>query len=523
MHLEPAGVDFPLLTAMVVLPLIGALLVALVPSRRLQSARLIGVATSAAVGALSVWTMVEFDAHDDGMQFVSEHSWISDLGISWHLGIDGISLFLVVLTGLLFPLALVAVKPRHDEKSYTAWLLVLQAGCMGVFLSLDLFLFFVAFEIVLVPMYFLIGGWGYADRVYAALKFFLFTMLGSAFMLVSLVALVWLHQRATGTLTFDLVKIAESSTFELATSTGRWLFLGFAVAFAVKVPVFPLHTWLPDAHTQAPTAGSVILAGVMLKLGTYGFLRFGLYLFPEASAWFAPAIVTLGVIGVLYGAVVAAMQRDLKRLVAYSSVAHLGFIVLGTFAFTTEAVSGSVLQMVNHGISTGALFLLLGMLYERRHTYEIARLRGLQRSAPVFAAVFTVVMMSSIGLPGLNGFVGEYLILIGSFATRRWWAVAAAAGVIFAAIYLLWAYQRVFHGTPDEDNASVHDMSWREGLVMVPLLAAIVVLGVYPKPVLDRLEPAVDRLIAHVDERSDFDAPEVHQPAADDGETEGGH
>jgi len=497
--------DFPLLTSMVVLPAIAALLVALVPKNRVQSARMVGVAMSGTVGALSVWTMFEFDRHDDGMQFVSEHDWISDLGISWHLGIDGISLFLVVLTGVLFPLALVGVKPKHDEKSYTAWLLLLEAGCMGVFLGLDLFLFFVAFEIVLVPMYFLIGGWGYRERVYAALKFFLFTMLGSAFMLVAILALVWLHRSATGTLTFDLVELAESQS--VATETARWLFAGFAVAFAVKVPIFPLHTWLPDAHTQAPTAGSVILAGVMLKLGTYGFLRFGMYLFPEAAEWFAPALVTLGVIGVLYGAVVAAMQKNIKRLVAYSSVAHLGFIVLGTFAFTPEAMSGGVIQMVNHGLSTGALFFLLGMIYERRHTYEIRELRGLQKAAPVLAGVFTVVMMSSIGLPGLNGFVGEYLILIGSFLTRRWWAVVAAAGVIFAAVYLLWAYQRVFHGTPDEENATVREMSWREGLVMAPLLAGIVFLGVYPKPVLERIEPSVDRLIQHVDDHSDFKSP----------------
>ncbi|MEX2100334.1 MAG: NADH-quinone oxidoreductase subunit M [Acidimicrobiia bacterium] len=517
-HAAVSGPDFPLLTAMVVLPLIGALLVALVPKNRLQSARMVGVVFSAAVGAMSVWTMVSFDRHDDGMQFISKHSWISDLGISWHLGIDGISLFLVVLTGLLFPLALLGVKPKHDEKSYTAWLLLLEAGCLGVFLSLDLFLFFVAFEIVLVPMYFLIGGWGYAERVYAALKFFLFTMLGSAFMLVSILALVWLHQSATGELTFDLITIAETQS--IAIETGRWLFAGFAIAFAVKVPIFPLHTWLPDAHTQAPTAGSVILAGVMLKLGTYGFLRFGLYLFPEAAAWFAPTLVTLGVIGVLYGAVVAAMQRNIKRLVAYSSVAHLGFIILGTFAFTTEAVSGGVIQMVNHGLSTGALFFLLGMIYERRHTYEIVELNGIQKAAPVLAAVFTVVMMSSIGLPGLNGFVGEYLILIGSFATRQWWAVVAAAGVIFAAVYLLWAYQRVFHGPADEANASVAELTWREGLVMVPLLAGIVFLGVYPNPVLERIEPAVDRLIEHVDAHSDFDAPEARTPVAAEGEHE---
>jgi NADH-quinone oxidoreductase subunit M len=506
-HEVVSGPGFPLLTTIVVLPALGALLVAVIPRRRAGAARLAGVLVSAAVGALSVWTMFEFDRHDDGFQFVTKHSWISDLGISWHLGIDGISLFLVVLTGLLFPLALLGVKPKHDEKSYTAWMLLLEAGCLGVFVALDLFLFFIAFEVVIVPMYFLIGGWGYAERVYAATKFFLFTMLGSAFMLVSIVTLVWLHSNATGDLTFDLVRIAESQS--IAEVTSRWLFLGFAIAFAVKVPVWPLHTWLPDAHTQAPTAGSVILASVMLKLGTYGFLRFGMYLFPDAARWFAPTLVTLGVIGIIYGAVVAAMQKNFKRLIAYSSVAHLGFIVLGTFAFTREAMTGGVMQMINHGLSTGALFFLLGMIYERRHTYEISELRGLQKAMPVLAVIFTVVMMSSIGLPGLNGFVGEYLILIGSFLTRRWWAVAGASGVMFAAIYLLWAYQRVFHGPIDEENARAVDMTWREGLVMAPLLAGILFLGVYPKPMLDRIQPSVERLISHVEHHTDYREPAV--------------
>jgi NADH-quinone oxidoreductase subunit M len=508
-----SGPDFPILTSLVVLPLLGALFVAVLPKQRTAGARLAGFVVMSVVGALSVWLLTAFDEHDAGFQLVSNRSWISDLGIGWHLGVDGISLFLVVLTGLLFPLALIGVTPKHDEKSYTAWLLVLEAGCMGVFLTLDLFLFFVAFEIVLVPMYFLIGGWGYGERVYAALKFFLFTMLGSAFMLVSILALVFLHERATGTLTFDILELAGD--WGLATETSRWLFAGFAIAFAVKVPIFPLHTWLPDAHTQAPTAGSVILAGVMLKLGTYGFLRFGIYLFPSAAEWFAPTLVTLGVIGIIYGAVVAAMQKNIKRLIAYSSVAHLGFIVLGTFAFTTESITGSVLQMVNHGFSTGALFFLLGMIYERRHTYEIAELGGLQRPAPILAAVFTVVMLSSVGLPGLNGFVGEYLILIGSFATRQWWTVVAAAGVIFAAVYLLWAYQRVFHGPAEGENATIADMSWREGLVMAPLLVGIVFLGVYPKPVLERMEPAVERLVAHVEERSDFESPDIGSQAGD--------
>ncbi|MDQ3145867.1 MAG: NADH-quinone oxidoreductase subunit M [Actinomycetota bacterium] len=502
--------DFPLLTVLVVAPAAGALLVALVPRTRPELSRLVGMAMTTGVGAMSVVLLTEFETAEEGFQLVSRHAWIEEFGISWHLGVDGISLFLVVLTGLLFPLALVGVKPHHDPKSYTAWLLLLEAGCMGVFLSLDLFLFFVFFEITLVPMYMIIGGWGYGERVYAALKFFLYTFTGSIFMLVSLLAVAFLYASGTGEgVTFDLIELANRPDGAIATTTARWLFLGFAVAFAVKTPLFPFHTWLPDAHTQAPTAGSVILAGVLLKLGTYGFLRFGLYLFPEASAWFAPALVTLGVIGILYGAVVAAMQRDLKRLVAYSSVAHLGFIVLGTFAFTTQGLSGGVLQMVNHGISTGALFLLVGMIYERRHTREISALRGLQKAAPYLAAVFTVVMFSSLGLPGLNGFVGEFLILLGSFVTRRWWAVAGAGGVILAAVYLLWAYQRVFHGEADEENLATPDLTWREGLVMAPLLAGIVFLGVYPTPVLERMEPAVQRLIDHVDEHSDFREPRV--------------
>jgi NADH-quinone oxidoreductase subunit M len=501
------GPDFPLLTALIVLPAVMAAIVALIPRQRAELHRIVGAIGALGVAALSVYLIGQFDIGDDGFQLVSQHTWIEDLGISWHLGVDGISLFLVVLTGLLFPLAILAVRPAHSPKPYTAWLLLLEAGCMGVFLALDLFLFFVMFEIVLVPMYFLIGGWGYGERVYAALKFFLFTMFGSAFMLVGLIATAVLHASATGELTFDLVVIAESQA--IAAETTRWLFVAFAIAFAVKVPLFPVHTWLPDAHTQAPTAGSVILAGVMLKLGTYGFLRFGLYLFPDAANWAAPALVTLGVIGILYGAVVAAVQKDLKRLVAYTSVAHLGFIVLGTFAFTTQGLQGGVIQMVNHGISTGALFLLVGMIYERRHTRAIAELKGLQKAAPVLAAVFTVVMLSSIGLPGLNGFVGEFLILLGSFDTRRWWAVAATAGVIFAALYLLWAYQRVFHGTPDEENASMPDMSFREGAIMAPLLVAIVALGVYPRPMLERIEPAAERLVAHVETHSDFEAPAV--------------
>jgi NADH-quinone oxidoreductase subunit M len=504
---------FPILTALVLVPVAGSLLVALLPRAREELVKATAVLFAIATAALGGWMLVEFHAHEPGFQFVSRQSWIADLGISWYLGVDGISLFLVVLTVVLFPISMLATDPHHDAKPYYAWLLLLEAGCIGTFLALDLFLFFVFFEIVLVPMYFLIGGWGYGRRVYAALKFFLYTMFGSALMLVGILSLVILNARETGSgLTFDLVEIASSQS--IATTTARWIFLAFALAFAVKVPLFPVHTWLPDAHTEAPTAGSVILAGVLLKLGTYGFLRFGLYLFPEAATYFAPLMVTLGVIGVLYAAIVATMQRDLKRLVAYSSVAHLGFIVLGTFAFTSQGLEGGVLQMVNHGLSTGALFLLVGMIYERRHTREIAELGGLQKAAPVMAFVFTVVMLSSIGLPGLNGFVGEFLILLGSFLTRQWWAVVAAIGVILAALYLLWAYQRVFHGPAEGENATMPDMSRWELTVMVPLIALIVFLGVYPKPALERIEPAVDRLIAHLEEHTDYREPAVGEDVA---------
>jgi NADH-quinone oxidoreductase subunit M len=567
-----APVTFPLLTASILVPLLGAAILALLPRRRAELIRPAALLFSATTGAFTLWMLAAFDRHEAGFQFTTEQTWIEEFGIGWHLGVDGISLFLVVLTGVLFPLTFVAVTPKKDAKAYYAWLLLLQAGCIGAFSALDLFLFFIFFEIVLVPMYFLIGGWGYGQRIYAALKFFLYTMFGSALMLVGIVSLAFLHRddlqertadaRAELTaleeqiglatqqgievpeeelerlealqaevegadqLTFDLVELAEGRGEALAAEqeagtaddgswnpldwgAAKWIFLAFALAFAVKVPLFPLHTWLPDAHTQAPTAGSVILAGVMLKLGTYGFVRFGLYLFPDASQFFAPVIATLGVIGILYGAVVATMQRDIKRLIAYSSVAHLGFIALGTFALTRQGIGGGVLQMVNHGISTGALFLLLGMLYERRHTYEISAMSGLQKAAPVFAGVFTLVMLSSIGLPGLNGFVGEFLILAGAYLTLKWWAVVAAAGVILAALYLLWAYQRVFHGEPGDDDLATPDMRRGELAYLAPFLALIVFLGVYPKPVLERIEPSVAALVEHIEAATDYEEPDA--------------
>ncbi len=497
--------SFPILTALILLPILGAVLITIVSNKYLEIVKLIAMLFSVGVGGMSIWLLASFKTDDSGFQYVSQHDWVTSWGISWHLGVDGVSLFLVVLTGILFPLVILGVDPHHDHKRYLAWLLLLEAGVMGSFLSLDLFLFFIFFEIVLVPMYFLIGGWGYDKRVYAATKFFLYTMLGSAFMLVGIIATAVLARRDIGYLTFDLVTIAEQASF--ATNTGRWLFVSFAIAFAVKVPIFPLHTWLPDAHTQAPTGGSVILAGVLLKMGTYGFLRFGLYLFPAAAVWAKPVLLTLAVIGIIYGAIAATMQTDLKRLVAYSSVAHLGFIVLGIFAITSQSLTGSVMQMVNHGISTGALFLLVGMIYERRHTREIAELRGIQSVAPIFSAAFMIVMLSSIGVPGLNGFAGEFLILIGSFQSARWWTIVAATGVILAALYLLWAYQRVFHGEPDEANSTFAEMTLREGALIMVFIGLIGFTGVYPKPMLERIEPSVDKLVEHVVSHSDYKAP----------------
>jgi NADH-quinone oxidoreductase subunit M len=512
-----ATLGIPLLTLLVVLPLVGAVMVSLMNKAQAEQIKLVALVFSLVTGALSVFMLAKFPSGQAGFQFVSQQSWVSEWGISWHLGVDGISLFLVVLTGVLFPLVIIGIDPHHDQKPYLAWMLLLEAGVMGSFLSLDLFLFFVFFEIVLVPMYFLIGNWGYEKRVYAATKFFIYTMAGSAFMLVGIVATAFLARRDIGYLTFNLVEIAEKSNF--ATGTGRWLFVAFMIAFAVKVPLFPLHTWLPDAHTQAPTGGSVILAGVLLKMGTYGMLRFGVYLFPEATLWAKPVLFTLAVIGILYGAIAATMQKDLKRLVAYSSVAHLGFIVLGTFALTSQSLTGGVMQMVNHGVSTGALFLMVGMIYERRHTRQIAELGGIQSVAPIFAGFFMVVMLSSIGLPGLNGFVGEFLILIGSFETARWWVVVATLGVILAALYLLWAYQRVFHGEPSEANKTFPEITRREGLLLGVFVAAIVFTGIYPKPMLNRIEPSVNKLIEHVELRTDYHQPvskgEVHGEAGE--------
>jgi NADH-quinone oxidoreductase subunit M len=380
---------------------------------------------------------------------------------------------------------------------------------MGSFVSLDLVLFFLFFELTLVPAYFIIGGWGYARRGYAAIKFFVYTFAGSAFLLVGILAVAFLHQSQTGVLTFELPALMHT---HLSGTEGVLLFLAFTAAFAVKAPIFPFHTWSPDAYAEAPTAGAVLLAAVMAKLGTYGIIRFDLNLFPQATRTLAPWLLTLATIGILYGAVVACAQRDLKRLLAYSSLAQIGFIVLGTFALNSQGLTGGVLQMVNHGLIIATLFILVGWIYERRKTWQVSALKGLQSPAPVMAGVFTVAMLASIGVPGLNGFVGEFLILIGTFVAHRWWAVVAIMGVIAAAVYLLWAFQQVFHGEPTaEDKAKTRDLSWSERLIIAPLIIAIVFLGVFPKPVLDRITPSVNQLVVHVDRVTNTPVPAALQ------------
>jgi NADH-quinone oxidoreductase subunit M len=501
---------FPYLNVLVLVPAGAALVAALLPAGARSAVRVVAWAGTLATLGFAAATTAAFAGHTGGFQMVSVHPWISSLGISWSLGVDGISLFLVLMTAVLFPIAVAGSGAGRDgDKSFVAWLLLLEAGCLGSFLSLDLLVFFLFFELTLVPVYFIVAGWGHERRGYAATKFFLYTLGASAFLLVGILTIVALHAGQTGVTTFDVRALAST---RLSGTAGVLLLLAFTAAFAVKTPIFPFHTWSPDAYRESPAAGSVILAGVMAKLGTYGIVRFDLELFPKAVVTLAPLLLTLGVIGIIYGGVVAAVQRDLKRLVAYSSLAHLGFIVVGAFALTGPALSGAVLQMVNHGVYTAALFLLIAMIYRRLGSFSTSDLTGLQAKAPVLAGVFTLTMLASIGVPGLNGFVGEFLILSGTFLTHRWWAVAATAGVIVAAIYLLWAYQQVFHGVPTAKEAGFREMTWREGLYMAPLVALIVFLGVFPGPVLSRITPSVDRLVAHIEQVAHPKIPPTGRP-----------
>jgi NADH-quinone oxidoreductase subunit M len=503
-----------ILTLLIALPLAGAG-ACLAASERHAKGIALGTTLAEAVLALPLfWT---FDAGSTAFQNYLSVSWIESWGIGYTVGIDGISLLMVLLTTFVMPLAVAGSFSyiQRREKAFYAMLLVLTTGMLGVFVALDLFLFYVFWEIMLIPMYFLIGIWGGERRIYAAIKFFLYTAVGSLLMLVAIASLVYFHQQAFGQLSFayqDLLRVP------LAGQVQMWLFAGFALAFAIKVPVFPLHTWLPDAHVEAPTAGSVVLAGILLKMGTYGFLRFGMPLFPAAAT--SPIVVNLflvlGLVGILYGAWVAAVQPDAKKLVAYTSIAHLGFVMLGLFGLTTQGIQGGILQMVNHGISTGALFLLVGMLYERRHTRHIDDFGGIARVMPVFAGAFVLVALSSIGLPGTNGFVGEFLILLGTFQSHPIFALIATTGVIFAACYMLPMVQRIVLNALDRDeNRQLTDLDLRERLVLVPALAMILLIGVYPQPFLDRISPSVDHLVSVVEERSAATEASV-PPSSDD-------
>jgi NADH-quinone oxidoreductase subunit M len=449
---------------------------------------------------LLLWS--RFNAALPDFQFVERHDWIPAFGISYFVGVDGISLLLVVLTGFLTPIALLGSwESVHKRvRAFSMFILLLESAMIGVFVSLDLFLFYVFWDAMLVPMYFLIGIWGYERRIYAAIKFLLYTMAGSVLMLLAIVGLAYLNSVANGAYTFDLLKLYE---LPIAPRVQIWLFLAFALAFAIKVPLFPFHTWLPDAHVEAPTAGSVILAGVLLKMGTYGLVRFAFPLFPVAAGVFAPVLATLAVVGIIYGALVAMVQPDMKKLVAYSSVSHLGFVVLGISAMNLQGVQGAVYQMLSHGVSTGGLFLIVGMLSDRRHTRLISEYGGLKKVTPHLVAAFLIITLASIGLPGLNGFVGEFLILLGAFRWNARMAAFAATGVILSAAYMLWMFQRVNYGpVTNEKNTRLVDLRPREWLVIVPIVALAILMGVVPNLFLDPIQPAVQRMLSHIQQGS---------------------
>ncbi len=500
--------DFPILTAILVAPFVGGIICLLLPAHRPETIKAVGYATMAVVLGFSAYLLWQFDSHVGTFQFVENHEWIPAIGVRYIVGVDGISIFMIVITALLFPIGLLASEKYLDYriKAYIAWFLMLEGAIMGIFLSLDLIAFFIFWELMLVPMYFLIQGWGSGRREFAAMKFFLYTAAGSAFLLASTLVLAFLHQKDTGVLTFDYRVLAQWNG--LAGTTELLLFLGFMAAFAIKAPLFPFHTWLPLVHTEAPTAGSVVLAGVIIKMGAYGFVRFSFELFPQASVDMAPIMMVLAVIGIIYGAVVAAMQTDLKRIIAYSSVAHMGFVILGIFSLSVIGLDGAVFTMVSHPLTTGALFLVIGMLYERRHTRELSAYRGVWKVTPILGGFFLTAMFAGIGLPGFSGFIGEFLSLLGAFIWDRPYAIVATFGVILAAVYGLWAFQRAFTGKPTGENLKMKDVSLREVLVVVPLLGLSLFLGLYPKPVLDRIQPAIELRVHNLERKSDYRQPE---------------
>ncbi len=505
--------DSWILPALLALPLLGALLIALQGWLQKQD----GDAAMKSSRSLALWIFVleallslglwwSTDVGTPDWQAVVDLAWIPQWGIRFTVGIDGIALMLILLTTLLMPLAVLGswTSIREKTHSYYALLLILTTGMLGVFMALDLALFYVMWEVMLIPMYLIIGVWGGQRRLYASLKFFLYTMVGSLLMLVAIVWLGLQAGRGSG-LNFSYDAIMSMSR-AAPIAGGFWLFAAFALAFAVKVPMFPFHTWLPDAHVEAPTAGSVILAAIMLKMGTFGFVRFAVPLFPDVAMdpTVRTLILVLAVIGIVYGALVALVQPDFKKLVAYSSVSHLGFVMLGIFAMTTESMQGALVVTISHGISTGALFLLIGMIYERRHTRMIEDYGGIAKVMPIFATCLTILSLSSIGVPGTNGFVGEFLVLLGSFPTQPWYAFIAATSVIFAAAYLLWAVQRIIYNPlvkPENEALKGNDLNWREIGLLTPLLIAILWIGVYPKPVLHKTEAAAARLVQSVEAR----------------------
>ncbi len=482
---------FPYLSTITFIPLVGALVLMAMGRRNVGLIRGWTLAVSAVNFVISLALWARFDPAVGGMQFVERKSWIASLGIQYFVGIDGISLWLVLLTTFLTVICVVSSWGVEKQvKEYMLFFLVLETGMLGALISLDLILFYIFWEAMLIPMYFLIGVWGGTDRIYAAVKFFIYTMVGSLLMLVAILVLYFLNIKAGNPATFDLLQLYQ---LPIAPNVQFWMFAAFCLAFAIKVPMWPLHTWLPDAHTQAPTAGSVILAGVLLKMGTYGFLRFAMPLFPNAAQTWAPFMMGIAVIGIIYGALVAMVQTDVKKLVAYSSVSHLGYVMLGLFALNAQGVAGGIYQSLNHGISTGALFLLVGVIYERRHTREIAEFGGLAKQMPAYATVFLIITMSSIGLPGLNGFVGEFLIMLGTFLTSKTAAVFAASGVILAAGYMLWMVKRVFFGPLDnEKNQNLSDLNRLEWGYLLPMVFLAFWMGLYPGTFLRKMDATVE-------------------------------
>ncbi|HEY1266260.1 MAG TPA: NADH-quinone oxidoreductase subunit M [Candidatus Binatia bacterium] len=489
------------LSLLVFLPAVGAATLLLIPRGATRGLFSLAFGVSLAAFLVSLWIFARFDLNAVGMQAVERAAWIPAYGIEYIVGVDGLSLFLIMLTALIVPIAILASWTIHDKvKEYLFFMLVLETGMLGTLVALDLFLFYVFWEVMLVPMYFLIGVWGGQRRLYAAVKFVIYTMTGSLLMLVAIIFLATRNYQVTQTLTFGFEQLAN---LRLPFHEQMWLFLAFALSFAIKVPLFPLHTWLPDAHVEAPTAGSVILAAILLKMGTYGFIRFAIPLFPEAALTAAPYITALAVVGIVYGAMVAMMQDDIKKLVAYSSVSHLGFVMLGLFAFNLQGTQGAVYQMLNHGLSTGALFLIVGMIYDRRHTRMIADFGGLWKQVPLLSAVFLVVTFSSIGLPGLNGFVGEFLILLGAFQAHPGWTVLATSGVVLGAIYMLWMFRRVVYGPlARPENRLMADLSAREIAMLAPLVALIIFMGVYPQPFLSRIKGSARVALERVEAQS---------------------